>query len=180
MSGSKARWTRVASLTMFLVVASGTGALAHNIYNGWLDVWSDGARCLNEKVSTDHPAYHPDGLWMVEGNAEKPTNTPIGTINCNTGWVRPANWLREWEVVKFKLTLSSAESVCMSSPQWTYNNVDSNYMRIWYEDNAAPPPCGAGYYHTRGNVQMSTDSSWASGHYVGGPMENTEWHYLPV
>lgn len=157
---------------VFTVFFLGSSALAHRAYNGWHAVWTDGPRCVNEKVTLDHPSGDTTGLFYTEMNVEKELNTVFGTVNCSVAWTRPVNYLRA-RVVVLKL-VSGSWGVCHDTA-YRKNNVDASGLTVTVNAGSSPP-CGNGYYRTQGYAHTLINGNWK-----GGPLviPAGERHFLP-
>jgi hypothetical protein len=157
---------------VFSVFFLGSSALAHRAYNGWLAVWTDGPRCVNEKVTLDHPSGAPNGQFITEMNVEKELNTVFGTVNCSVGWTRPPGYLR-LRLVMLKLT-GGTWGVCYDTG-YSKNNVNAQGL-VFNIYSGTSPRCGNGYYRTQGYAHTLINGTWR-----GGPLAipAAQRHYLP-
>lgn len=150
-----------------------SAALAHRIYEGWIDVWSNGPKCVNEKITQDHGStswgYHPHGFWMTENLIEKETNTVPGTINCNTGYARPIDYIKtRVRVMKYD-TSTNSWGLCLDT-DFIKNDVTTAQWNVKVgTTNASNPPCGDGLYTIIGNASLWWDGAW-----VGGQLSTSE------
>lgn len=173
-TSSAKRVTLVTAAVVFFVVAISSAGLAHRLYNGWSDTWSDGnGRCVNEKVTIDHGANRT-GLFRIEVNAEKRVNTPYGTIDCYAPWGRPVGWIKT-QMHFMKIDSNGRAQLCRRTPEFFSAHANTDYMSLKATAGSAPP-CGPGLYKTLGfgYVQIEEDV------WKGAAMMNSERHGLPV
>jgi hypothetical protein len=164
--------TWAVALAAFIVATTVSAAVAHRAYAGWEAVWENGdGKCLNEKVSLDHPADDYGGRFWTEADAQRELNPGPAQIDCYQSWERPVDYLRV-KVIALKL-VSGDWSVCVDTG-WKTNNVTTEYMVRYIHANQAP--CGAGQYRTQGKAQIRYNGEW-----IGGPMfiPVADKHYLP-
>lgn len=166
---------KAVAASLVVMVAFPTAAFAHRLYEGWIDVWTNGPKCLNEKVTQDHGdtswGYWPNGYWMTETKSEKETTTTLGTISCSQDWDRPSGYLKgRVRILKYNSS-KSAWALCFDS-NFIQSNVTTAYWRVKATSNpdpAADPPCGDGLYKIRGNSSLLYNGNW-----VGGELNMSE------
>jgi hypothetical protein len=165
--------TVVMSTAIFLASVLVGAAFGHRAYEGWATVWSNGPKCLDEKVSLDHVSGHQGGMFWTELQAEKEYTSPGLTINCWSGWIRPPNYLKI-RTTALKLSSSGTWNLCWDSG--TFRNYDSRYYMSLTLSAQNSAPCGSGYYRTKGYAHILQSGNWQ-----GGPLAISvnERHYLP-
>lgn len=158
-------------------------ASADSIYNGWSEMWgpNDG-RCINEKVTEDHPDTRTGGWYQVENEWETQVTVPwVGTYYCSAASNKPAKYFRSKLTVKKWNEPKHVWGVCWQSPAWRYNSAElSNFQYQVWSEPADLALCGAGFYRVDGLVQQIVDGSWQPSPNGGSlSLKHDEYHWFP-
>jgi hypothetical protein len=153
---------RVSLLTLAVVFfAAGfapTAAMAHRIYVGWTQIYTDHRDlCLKGKVTTDHGSTG-NGYFQYEGQGFYVL--PTGNCNVNSPESKNAGGYR----ITLAAWKTNAPQNCIDTG-WVYNATVTDYMKINRPKNPgspySSPPCGSGNYWTKGRFQgLLPSGSW--------------------
>lgn len=143
-------------MTVFLVVASATAALAHFVYDEGY-VWESGAGKCVEAYSEISDGTNDGGYSLVKANTWREAKHPWGQVDCFLGWPRPVSYLSVQNAL-YKWSGSYWYECRRTS--LLYNDKKTSRLT---QDRYWSRPCGDGLYGNWGGAWTNFDGRWVGG-----------------